>query len=86
MVKEVRLGSSPKPLERVVIFIDGGYIRELFRELFEHDRIDFTNVARSLIRLYNTWPPNPHRAPPHRSAHGSWPGSRRSPARGRRRR
>ena len=55
-------GSSPKPLERVMIFIDGGYIRKLFHELFNNDKIDFTKVSQDLLHGYNNWQPNPHRA------------------------
>ena len=55
-------GSSPKPLERVMIFIDGGYIRKLFLELFNNDKNNFTKVSHNLLKWYNTWPPNPHRA------------------------
>jgi len=29
----------PKPLERVMIFIDGGYLRKLFIDLFGDDNI-----------------------------------------------
>lgn len=55
-------GPAPKPLERVMIFIDGGYLRRLFLNLFNDDNIDCTKLARDLIKWYNTWPPNPHRA------------------------
>jgi hypothetical protein len=34
-------GAPPKPLERVMIFIDGGYIRKIFNDLFGNDNIDY---------------------------------------------
>jgi len=55
-------GSVPKPLERVMIFIDGGYIRQLFKDLFEDDQINFTKVKNDLLKWYNSIPANPFRA------------------------
>jgi uncharacterized LabA/DUF88 family protein len=55
-------GASPKPLESVMIFIDGGYLRKLFKDLFGRDDIDFTRVSRYLIKLYNGYPQNMFRA------------------------
>lgn len=61
----VRTSSSSglrKPLERVMIFIDGGYLRRLFDDLFKHDKINYTKVKNSLLISYNGFPQNPYRA------------------------
>ena len=55
-------GPAPKPLERVMIFIDGGYLRKLFRDLFGDDNIDFFKMRNSLLKSYNDAPINPFRA------------------------
>lgn len=51
-----------KPLERVMIFIDGGYIRRLFVDLFGDYNIDFLKLRRYLLDLYDRTPINPFRA------------------------
>jgi len=51
-----------KPLEHVMIFIDGGYLRKLFDDLFKHDNINYTKVKNSLLKWYNGFPQNPFRA------------------------
>jgi hypothetical protein len=38
-----------KPLERVMIFIDGGYLRKLFLDLFGDDNIDFFRLRGYLL-------------------------------------
>ena len=48
--------STPKPLERVMVFIDGGYIRQLFLDLFNDDNLNLTNLSRDLIKWYNRFP------------------------------
>lgn len=53
---------TPKPLERVMIFIDGGYLRRLFVDLFGDDNIDFLKLRSYLLDLYNRTPINPFRA------------------------
>ena len=55
-------GVAPKPLERVMIFIDGGYLRKLFTNLFGDDNIDLSKVEFDLLKWYNTIPANPFRA------------------------
>jgi len=51
-----------KPLERVMIFIDGGYLRKLFNDLLGDDNIDFLKLRSYLLDLYNRTPINPSRA------------------------
>ena len=46
-------GGSPKPLERVMIFIDGGYIRRKCRELFGDDNISYWKLRNDLQHMYN---------------------------------
>jgi uncharacterized LabA/DUF88 family protein len=43
----------PKPFERVMIFIDGGYLRELCKDFFGHDNIDFKKLRLGLIQRFN---------------------------------
>lgn len=62
MVRISASGGFPKPLERVMIFIDGGYIRELFKELFGNDNIDYWKIRNDLVKWYNTIISNPFRA------------------------
>jgi len=50
-----------KPLERVMIFIDGAYIRKLSNEYYRHDKIDFKKFADVLQRMYHTIPGYPFR-------------------------
>lgn len=45
--------SRAKPLERIMIFIDGGYLRKLFNDLLGNDSIDLSKVIRDLITWYN---------------------------------
>jgi len=52
----------PKPLEPIMIFIDGGYLRRLFIDLFGDDKIDFNKLRSDLVFFYDkTWA-NPFRA------------------------
>ena len=55
-------GAAPKPLERVMIFIDGGYLRKLFIDKFGDDNINFSNLRNQLLKWYHTVPTNPFRA------------------------
>jgi uncharacterized LabA/DUF88 family protein len=43
----------PKPFERVMAFIDGGYVRELCKKQYGHDHIDFKEFRNMLVRNYN---------------------------------
>ena len=53
-----------RPLERVMVFIDGGYLRELSKHLYGHDKIDFAHLSRLFIRMFNAYgePTNPFQA------------------------
>jgi uncharacterized LabA/DUF88 family protein len=62
MVRISASGSSPKPLERVMIFIDGGYIRRIFSDLFGDDNIHYWRLRNDLQKWYNAIPSNPFRA------------------------
>lgn len=50
-----------KQLERVMIFIDGGYLRKLCNDYYKHDRIDFKKLADVLQKMYSTIPGYPFR-------------------------
>ena len=43
----------PKPFERVIIFIDGGYLRKLCKDFFGHDNINFKKLGLALIHRFN---------------------------------
>jgi len=58
----VASGGFQKPLERVMIFIDGGYLRRLFIESFGDDNIEFFKLRIYLLDLYNRTPINPFKA------------------------
>lgn len=60
--KAVIRTEPPKPLERVMVFIDGGYLRKLFIDLFGDDNIDFFRLRNYLLDLYNRTPINPFNA------------------------
>jgi hypothetical protein len=49
----------PKPLERVIIFIDGGYLRKQSIDLFGHDYLEFYKLRAYLLDLYDRTPINP---------------------------
>ena len=51
-----------KPTERVMVFIDGGYLRDTYRKLFGDDNIDYGELLKGLIVLYEKIPENPFRA------------------------
>ena len=56
-----QLLEASRPYERVMIFIDGGYLRKLFTDLFGDDFINYTALSKDLLKWYRTWPPNPFR-------------------------
>ena len=51
--ERISASSPPKPLERVMIFIDGGYIRKISRDLFGDDIIDYWKIRNDLQKWYN---------------------------------
>jgi len=51
-----------KPIERVMIFIDGGYIRKVYKEVFGNDTIDYKKLIEGLLGFYNSYDSNPFRA------------------------
>ena len=53
--------SSNKPFERVVIFIDGGYVRKLFLDLFNDDNIEYAKMIQDFLGWYEASPPYIHR-------------------------
>jgi len=55
-------GGLQKPLENVMIFIDGGYLRKLFLDLIGDDNINFLTLRNYMLDLYNRTPLNPFRA------------------------
>ncbi len=46
----------PKPFERVMVFIDGGYLRGLCEKWFGYYRINFKGFYENLVSSYNTKP------------------------------
>ena len=56
-------GEAPsKPFERVIVFIDGGYLRELCKDHYGHDKIDFKKLRLWLISYFNRLPKYPFQA------------------------
>ena len=49
----------PRPLEPIMIFIDGGYLRRLFVDLFGDDKIDFDMLRVDLMLIYSDIWANP---------------------------
>jgi uncharacterized LabA/DUF88 family protein len=49
--------------QRVMAFIDGGYLRDKCKKFFKHDNIGFSRLSFSLIKMFNTIrePNNPFR-------------------------
>jgi len=46
------VGSGPPPMDRkVMVFIDGGYLREGFKRIYGHDGIDFRQLLAKLKSL-----------------------------------
>lgn len=55
-------GASPKPFEKVMVFIDGGYLRETCKKRYGHDNIEFGRLSLGFIRFFNAYPLNPFKA------------------------
>ena len=51
-----------KPFERVIVFVDGGYLRELCKKYGGHDNINFGRLSWAFIRMFNTYSTNPFNA------------------------
>ena len=51
-----------KPLERIMVFIDGGYLRELCKRYYGHDNLIFGKLSWTFIRMFDTYSTNPFRA------------------------
>lgn len=49
------------PFERVILFIDGGYLRKLFKDSFDDEEIDLWKMKNELLSLYAKTPANPFR-------------------------
>jgi uncharacterized LabA/DUF88 family protein len=47
-----------KPTERVMVFIDGGYVRAVYEELFGDDNIDYEGFLKGLLGFYSASPYN----------------------------
>jgi len=48
-----------KPFERVMVFIDGGYLRGLHKQYYKHDNIDFGKLFQIIHQMYATIPGYP---------------------------
>lgn len=53
---------ASKPYVRVMVFVDGGYLRKLFHDLFGDDNINLKNMQLHLIRSFDNIRQNPFRA------------------------
>jgi len=42
-----------KPFERVIVFVDGGYLRATCKELFGNDDISFESLSKFIVRSFN---------------------------------
>ena len=51
-----------KPFERVMVFVDGGYLRELCKRFGGHDNVKWARLSWSFIRMFNTYGENPFNA------------------------
>lgn len=51
-----------KPTERLMVFIDGAYLRRVFRDLFGDDRIDWKKFQTATLEMYRLLPSNPFQA------------------------
>jgi uncharacterized LabA/DUF88 family protein len=52
----------PKPFEKVMVFIDGGYLRETCKKLYGSDNIEFGYLTLKFIDFFNDYPYNPFQA------------------------
>lgn len=50
------------PFERIMVFVDGGYLRRLCKEFWGHDNIRWSRLSWSFIRMFNTYGTNPFNA------------------------
>lgn len=50
------------PFERVIIFVDGAYLRIRCTEFGGHDNIKWSNLSWKSIRMFNTYRTNPFNA------------------------
>lgn len=44
---------DPRPFERIMVFVDGGYLRELCLEFFGNDNIKFDTLRKDLVSAFN---------------------------------
>ena len=51
-----------RPLERVMIFIDGGHLRKIVSKLCGDDSIDYGKLLNELLKMYDTLPISPFKA------------------------
>jgi len=51
-----------RPFERVMVFVDGGYLRGLCKKYWGHDNMDWGRLSWSFIRMFNTYGTNPFNA------------------------
>lgn len=50
------------PFERVMVFIDGAYLRKLCEKFWGHDNIRWSKLSWTFIRMFNTGLTNPFNA------------------------
>lgn len=50
------------PFERVMVFVDGAYLRKRCTEFWGHDNIRWSRLSWSFIRMFNTYGDNPFNA------------------------
>jgi len=51
-----------RPFERVMIFIDGGYLRGLCKKFVGHDNVNWEKLCWRLVYAFNTFEGNPFNA------------------------
>lgn len=54
-VEQRILEQLQKPLERVMVFVDGAYLRELCKRFGGHDDINFAHLSWVFIRMFETF-------------------------------
>ena len=42
-----------KPFKRIIGFVDGGYLRETCKKLYNHDKIDFLKLQKKFVYWFN---------------------------------
>ena len=50
------------PFERVMVFIDGAYLRKRCKEFGGHDNVKWSKLSWNFIRMFNTYGTNPFNA------------------------